>query len=496
MAGRTVIDEMIVKLGLDPHDFTKGHKEAAASVSNTEKSVQKSAGGMSRQLTGLAAKWLSFAGAIYAIKKAVTIIDDVAERTRKLGVDAKNYGIAAAGLRNFENAVEMFGGTAADARKSIDGINQAVFDMAYNGQMSDSLIMLARLGVQFQTATGEARDFNSIVLDTADAIGKAQEQGMSRASAVQYLRQAGFDEGTSQMILAGRAQAEAALAAQDKRRQVSDSDVSAATEIVQSRTGRRQAWHGGEIEFMQSPAGKAVEAINQAAEELLTPMGAAQAAGKVLDGVAKSGTRLMNLFDSWSVKAAGTRGMRNNNPGNIRAVGDQNRDRQGFRVFGTMEEGIKAADAQLQKYADRGINTIEKIITTWAPPSENDTKAYINNVVGETGIPADEVLDEGSRALILAAMFKHESGSKAPDSSAVADVLTAMPSGAGSNSSAASMASPTPRAQASTTYSKTEVQIDNITVQTRATDAEGIADGLDGSVKRKLLASHAEQGMQ
>lgn len=502
MAGRTVIDEMIVKLGLDPRDFTKGQKEAAASVSNTEKSVQKSAGGMSRQLTGLAAKWLSFAGAIYAIKKAVTIIDDVAERTRKLGVDAKNYGIAAAGLRNFENAVEMFGGTAADARKSIDGINQAVFDMAYNGQMSDSLIMLARLGVQFQTATGEARDFNSIVLDTADAIGKAQEQGMSRASAVQYLRQAGFDEGTSQMILAGRAQAEAALAAQDKRRQVSDSDVSAATEIVQSRTGRRQAWHGGEIEFMQSPAGKAVEAINQAAEELLTPMGAAQAAAKVtgkvtdaMEGMVNKIKEVGGAFDGLLSRLA-PKG-RAAYESVIQSAAAAN------NISPDLLAGVLATESNFDPAAvnkKSGAKGIAQLMQSSFPDRvvgvnpDNDIRTaaeYLAQLGKEAGGNWDLALQ-----MYNAGPTRMKNAGK-PGAKPLSDETLNYPSKVWDYvENNGNSANPTPGAQAGTTYSKTEVQIDNITVQTRATDAEGIADGLDGSVKRKLLASHAEQGMQ
>lgn len=496
MAGQTLIDTLIVKLGLDPRDFTKGQKEAAASVAQTEQTVKKSGEGMSRQLTSLAAKWLSVTAAIAAAKKAVSIIDDVAARTRRLGIDAKNYGVAAAGLRNFENTVEMFGGSAEDARKSIASLNQAVFDLAYNGQMSDGLVMLARLGVQFQTTTGEARDFKSIVLDTADAIGKAQAGGMSRANAFQYLQQAGFDSGTSQMILAGRTQAEAALAAQEQRRQVSDQDIAAATGTVQARTGMGQAREGAEIAFMQTPAGKALEAARNLAEEILTPSGAAEALARLTERVTGLDKAIGNWMDKISVNAAGSRGMRNNNPGNLRAVGNQNSDRQGFRVFGTMEEGIKAAEAQLQRYADRGINTVEKIIATWAPPSENDTKKYIADVIADTGFKADEVIDSGSRAILLASMFKHESGVKAPDAGQIADALQFTPGGGVPPSLSSGSAQPTPSAQTGTTYNKTDVQIDNITVQTQAKDAEGVADGMDSAVKRKLLASHAEQGMQ
>ena len=112
MASATVIDQLIVKLGLDPKDFTKGEKQVAASVLDVEGKVKKSSDGMGRSIAGIAAKWLTVAAAIAAVKKVVGAIDDAANATRRLGIDAKNYDTAAAKLRNFENAVVMMGGNA------------------------------------------------------------------------------------------------------------------------------------------------------------------------------------------------------------------------------------------------------------------------------------------------------------------------------------------------------------------------------------------------
>jgi len=487
----TVVDQLIVKLGLDPRDFDKGRKQAAAGVLETEQTVKKSAGGMSTSLTRLATKWLSVAGAILAVKKAVGVIDDVATRTRRLGIDARNYDIAAAGLRNFENAAEMFGGSAEEARRSVAGLNQAVFDLAYNGQMSDSLVMLARLGVNFQTSTGHAREFKDIVLDTADAIGRAQQKGMTRGEAYQYLQQSGFDQGTSQMILAGRAQAQAALAAQEKRRQISEGDVTKATGISQARIGKEQALEGVAVGAMEF-AGGVQEGVNNFIEMLASPGGVNDALGALADKTKNLG----NAFDEWSVKVSGiSRGIRNNNPGNIRAVGDQNKDRQGFRVFRTMEEGIEAADEQLKRYTDKGVNTISKIITKWAPPSENDTQAYIDDVVKETGFKADEVIDSpGMRYMLMAAMFKHESGSGAPNTDDIQSYMSLKNEGlAGTGPTGAT---PTPAAQTGTTFNKTDVQVDSITIVTQAKDANGIAGEIAPALKRKMMAAHAEQGMQ
>ena len=40
-----------------------------------------------------------------------------------------------------------------------------------------------------------------------------------------------------------------------------------------------------------------------------------------------------------------------------------------------------------------GLRTIRKMISRWAPPSENHTEAYIRAVAADTGIGPDEALD-------------------------------------------------------------------------------------------------------
>ena len=47
----------------------------------------------------------------------------------------------------------------------------------------------------------------------------------------------------------------------------------------------------------------------------------------------------------------------------------------------------------MKSYFANGYNTIRKIITRWAPPSENDTGNYIVNIAKSIGAGVDEKLD-------------------------------------------------------------------------------------------------------
>lgn len=85
------------------------------------------------------------------------------------------------------------------------------------------------------------------------------------------------------------------------------------------------------------------------------------------------------------------RGERNNNPGNIRISatvwqGKVTGQDPAFETFATAEDGIRAmAKVLLTYFGKYQLNTIAKIVSRYAPPSENPTDAYIARVSAETG---------------------------------------------------------------------------------------------------------------
>jgi len=94
------------------------------------------------------------------------------------------------------------------------------------------------------------------------------------------------------------------------------------------------------------------------------------------------------------------RGIRNNNPLNIRRSGDKwqglkalQEDREFFQ-FSEMEWGWRAAFRILCNtyYNKYKLRTIRAIVSRWAPNNENNTAAYIRHVSDYTGIGPDKVL--------------------------------------------------------------------------------------------------------
>ena len=93
------------------------------------------------------------------------------------------------------------------------------------------------------------------------------------------------------------------------------------------------------------------------------------------------------------------RGIRNNNPLNIR-IGNTwlgevpNPTDSEFEQFVSVRYGLRAAFIILRRYIRRyGRKTPAKIIRAWAPAVENNTQRYIEVVCKRSLIAPDEVID-------------------------------------------------------------------------------------------------------
>lgn len=116
------------------------------------------------------------------------------------------------------------------------------------------------------------------------------------------------------------------------------------------------------------------------------------------------------------------RGIRNNNPGNIRhgeswqGLANDQPDPD-FATFMAPEWGLRAVMRLLINYHRKhNVRTVGGIISRWAPPNENDTVGYINAVSKALGVQGDTPInwwDGGTDDTLIAltkAIARHENG--------------------------------------------------------------------------------------
>ena len=113
--------------------------------------------------------------------------------------------------------------------------------------------------------------------------------------------------------------------------------------------------------------------------------------------------------------ASNTLGFRNHNPGNLRDASNTTGRNGGFSTFASDHDGLAAMARQLMLYGDRGNNTPRGFLHTYAPSSENNTRAYIDDVTSRTGFGAGQRLDLHNPEvlkMLMASMIRHEQGSQ------------------------------------------------------------------------------------
>lgn len=166
---------------------------------------------------------------------------------------------------------------------------------------------------------------------------------------------------------------------------------------------------------------EAAQAVKQATPEGTPYAAYTSLAGKVRQYVWSMLTTGAPPGDPASRRSSGTvagsdaslpLGLRHHNPGNLMSgpggtIGD----------YGSDQEGLEAMGKQLLRYQARGLNTIRKIIETYAPHLDkngkvvNDTEAYIRNLASWTGHGENDPLnlnDPAELASLMKAMVRQE----------------------------------------------------------------------------------------
>jgi soluble lytic murein transglycosylase-like protein len=525
MTQRTVIDELVIVLGLDPKKFNEGQKEAAKGLNSlrddakkTGDEVEKSTKKQSDGLMALGKRVLTVAALFKVLSYTTRSILDASKATYDLANSARGLDTAANRLRNYENVAEMFGGTADGARKSVEGLHKAIFAMSFNGQMSEQLVMLGRLGVQFQDANGHMREFRDVYLDTADKIAQARQQtGMTEGEAMEYLRSAGFDDGLARAAVNGRAGAEAALARQEARRQVSAEDVAAATANEQAITSAGQAkdtaFTAGSTKTSAAIVGTAKSLEGAWAAGATGDIGTAweELAAGPIAFVSEGMTKLAESTDNLGAKFVGL----------------------SHKIYARMAD----SEAERAAYYEGAVQRSAKahgvpadILAGLLHTESRFNPDAVNKKSGATGIAQfmpetaagrgfvagqDPLRDIDEAAEYLAELKRGWVKKGKGDAEAMDLALMSYNAGRGRVNSSSwlkeggeplmgeTIAYPghvyeyaASRGDAMAGGNETNVQIDQVTVNTQATNADGMADGAAGALRRKLSAANAEQGMQ
>lgn len=152
------------------------------------------------------------------------------------------------------------------------------------------------------------------------------------------------------------------------------------------------------------PLVRAIRAIGQGATELNTRSTFSQLQ-KMVESYNKSVTSLNSLAKQLP------RGLRNNNPGNVKTTptqwqGEVPSSDPAFESFTGPDKGVRAIGKIMSNNSNL---SIRDFVNRYAPPTENDTAAYLAAVTA-SGISADATVSEVNQLDLAKAIIKHEQG--------------------------------------------------------------------------------------
>lgn len=539
----TVIDSLIVTLGLDNKDFQQGMKDTEKGLSDTRKNTDRvgkqiaASGKDAAEFFGQMQRTaIKFFAVLTAGKGLINFTRDVVSTGANLSRLSKNLNISADTMHRWGKASELNGGSMEGFLGTLQNLGSQVTEIFMRG---DSAITpyLRQLGVSVTDAAGKAKPLTDILADIADSTEKAFPDRNQRYS---YLKQMGFDEGTINLIAKGGKELRSTLAAQQGFSQ-KDADAAYKAEQTWIKAQQRLEKLTRELvikvlpslerlaesfvkmaEVIIPPLSQAVEIFAELDEKtdgwstsLLLALATLRLLGgsAVIGGIASLSATMAGLAAGAASLAAplgfllysgglnkgedealreiqgenymgptvankkgGTVAERHNNPGNLVFAGQRGATKgetvagHTFAKFQSTEEGVAALYRQLQLYQKRGIDTLAEIMGVYAPEGANNTGAYINALSKTTGLDPNQQLnfgDPATAAAMIRGISKHEAGkSYLSDQQILSGINMAQGVGGGSSS----------------------VSIGQVTVNTQATDARGIASGLKGEIVRQFDA--------
>lgn len=172
----TVIDALVVTLGLDPTNFTKGQKQAAASFLATKNEAANTAKAMEQEGQRAAAFFSRLrreAVALYATITGVRALrnfgEDAAASDAAVGRLANTLGIAADKLSAYDQMAQRVGGAQGSISTSFSSLNDKLQAFRLFGQALPQTFQALQINLS-DPVTGAARSVVDIYNDALDAM--------------------------------------------------------------------------------------------------------------------------------------------------------------------------------------------------------------------------------------------------------------------------------------------------------------------------------------
>jgi hypothetical protein len=518
----TVIDSLLIELGLDSSKFDKAQKKSVDELRKFDEANQKTSKNIQRSSKETALGFekardslISFGVAAFGASAFVSFVSTMTAGNAALGRNSQLLSLSARELDAWGGVLKSVGGTADDFQGSLQALQAGVAGIKLGN--AAILTPLARLG-----ALGSV-DINKGTVDIlklSEALKKFRETNGEQLT-YSLAQQLGIDKNTFMVLMQGEDAVRKLYDASYKVSGVNEKNTASAQKL-QAQFGALVNTLGGvknsimdevypALGLLATGAEVGAEkfiAINKATDGWVSntlllggAMGSLNLALKAIGVTVSTGAFALvgKLFgavglllhsgnlgenqedldaqllrDLKSSSGGGSRSFRNKNPGNMKygdfakEHGATGEDKGGFAIFPNMETGASAQTALINQKEQKGLNTLRKLIygsgktPGWLGSGDDlkDAPSYLADLTKKTGINPDQILLPNQTETIRKAQEMHE-GMTGPNATA-------------------------PMGSAANTTTNT-VDIQNVNVHTQATDPNMIANSIGTALKNNSL---------
>ena len=245
----TIIDALVVTLGLDARGFKNGVRKTQDDFSaGTKKWTQeskKNVNEFSDALGSVARQAALLVFGFEGIKGAISYFAGLNVANANLGRFSKNLGESAHEVNTWDSAVELAGGSAKDAQTDLMALSNSITALKATGDVSPLLLLFQRMGVAIYDAQGRTRKLTDLYKDLGDKLRQ-----YNRADAFNLARQAGLSESTFNLIRAEGDERERLLRLAEQNNTVTDESTQKAAELQEEWRGIGQTVKGVALELL------------------------------------------------------------------------------------------------------------------------------------------------------------------------------------------------------------------------------------------------------
>lgn len=262
----TIVDALVVTLGLDPRNFKKGQAESKKAVGELRDQTVKAADVMSKSLLDIGKKvallFLGFETAVGFFKMVAAVTTTTAD----LGRSARNLGMSAHELNRWGNAAELAGGKAEDVQSAFQTMSRSLFDWQVNMTQSPLIVWLTKLGID----PGKLKNYTQAVIALRTAL-----RGYTPNARANILEEAGIG-GLVNLINATDREFTQIMRDAERGNKITDQTIRVSQQLQEQWRAFRQEQTGWAQDFINNygPATLSLlKALVSAAEETAEELG-------------------------------------------------------------------------------------------------------------------------------------------------------------------------------------------------------------------------------